>query len=204
MMESHHTNPAARGLGQSPFFYYNPQPGHFSPHPNAGQDGAQVQHIHQQVYHADMMTHGQTSMFYGRPSSSGSPFYLPPKAAMQMQTFDTPVASPHPMHQRPAFSYHNDGSPLTLNTQCGTPDLYVPPSTPPLSVSASTINSPPSTCGVLPTPVYGGSHPLDNMQGVKEGCEGDVQTEILAGGDWARCGSPPMTPGMSSSRLEYS
>ncbi|KAI4093184.1 MAG: hypothetical protein LQ344_003011 [Seirophora lacunosa] len=33
------------------------------------------------------------------------------------------------------------------------------------------------------------------MQGVKEGCEGEVQTEILAGGDWARCGSPPMTPG---------
>lgn len=33
------------------------------------------------------------------------------------------------------------------------------------------------------------------FEGVKEGCEGEVQTENLAGGEWARCGSPPMTPG---------
>ena len=36
---------------------------------------------------------------------------------------------------------------------------------------------------------------LDNIEGVKEGCEGDVQSEILAGGDWTRCCSPPLTPG---------
>lgn len=34
------------------------------------------------------------------------------------------------------------------------------------------------------------------FEGVKEGCEGEVQSENLAGGEWARCGSPPMTPGM--------
>ncbi|KAL8968203.1 MAG: hypothetical protein Q9183_002573 [Haloplaca sp. 2 TL-2023] len=73
-------------------------------------------------------------------------------------------------------------------------DGYGYPSTPPLSVSASTANSPPSTCGVLPTPVNGGCLTLDNLEGVKEGCVGEVQTEILAGGDWPRCGSPPLTP----------
>ena len=36
---------------------------------------------------------------------------------------------------------------------------------------------------------------LDNIEGVKEGCEGDVQSEILAGGDWTKCCSPPLTPG---------
>lgn len=39
---------------------------------------------------------------------------------------------------------------------------------------------------------------LDNIEGVKEGCEGDVQSEILAGGDWTRCCSPPLTPGTSA------
>lgn len=199
-MESPHTIPAARGLGQSPFFYYNPEPGHFSPHPSAGHDGAQVQHFHPQMYHPDMMAYGQTQMFYARPSSSGSPVYLPHKTAMALQPHNTSVASPRPVYQRPPFPYQTDGLPLTLNTQCGTPNLWVSPSTPPLSVSASTVNSPPSTCGVLPTPMCDGSLPLENMQGVKEGCEGEVQTEILAGGDWARCGSPPMSPGMFTTR----
>lgn len=198
MMESIHTVPTARALGQSPFFYYNPEPGHFSPHPSAGHEGARVHHFQQQPYHADVMAHSQSQMFYARPSSSGSSTYLPPKTRMALQPHNTPLASPRPMYQRPTFSYHNEALPLTLNTQCGTPDLWVSPSTPPLSVSASTVSSPPSTCGVLPTPVCGGRLPLDNLQGVKEGCEGEVQTEILAGGDWARCGSPPMTPGTSS------
>lgn len=35
---------------------------------------------------------------------------------------------------------------------------------------------------------------LDNIEGVKEGCESDVQSEILAGGDWS-CRSPTLTPG---------
>ncbi|KAL8869591.1 MAG: hypothetical protein Q9174_004162 [Haloplaca sp. 1 TL-2023] len=73
-------------------------------------------------------------------------------------------------------------------------DGYSYPSTPPLSVSASTANSPPSTCGILPTPINDGCLTLDNLEGVKEGCVGEVQTEILAGGDWPRCGSPPLTP----------
>ncbi|KAL9030178.1 MAG: hypothetical protein Q9196_001671 [Gyalolechia fulgens] len=145
------------------------------------------------MYPADMMVHGYPQMGYA-PPSSGSPVYLLPKTALALQSYNTPVASPRPMHQRPNFLYHNECSPLSLNTECGTPDLYVSPSTPPLSVSASTVNSPPSTCGILSTPVYGSGLSLECLQGVKEGCEGEVQTEILAGGDWTRCCSPPLTP----------
>lgn len=194
-MESTHNVPGHRGHGQSPFFYYNPEPGHFSPHPSAGHEGTQMHPFHHQAYQAGMMAHGQPQMFYARPPSSGSSIYLPPKTLMALQPHNTPLASPRPMYQRPTFPYHNEGQQLTLNTKCGTPDLWLSPSTPPLSVSASTVSSPPSACGVLPTPVCHDRLPLDNLQGVKEGCEGEVQTEILAGGDWARCGSPPMTPG---------
>ena len=33
------------------------------------------------------------------------------------------------------------------------------------------------------------------MEGVKEGCHGEVKSEILAGGDFSRCDTPPLTPG---------
>ncbi|KAL8674337.1 MAG: hypothetical protein Q9168_001266 [Polycauliona sp. 1 TL-2023] len=190
-MDSPHTT---RSLGQSPFFYYNPEPGHFSPRPSAEYEGYPMQHFPPHMYHADMMALGHAPHMYGRQAPSASPVYLPPKTAMALQSFNTPVASPRPLHQRPAFLHSNDGLALSLNTECSTPDLFVYPSTPPLSVSASTVNSPPSTCGILPTPVSGGRLPSDNLEGVKEGCEGEVQTEILAGGDWTRCGSPPLTP----------
>ncbi|KAL8703783.1 MAG: hypothetical protein Q9201_003048 [Fulgogasparrea decipioides] len=193
-MEPPHGLPAVRGLGQSPFFYYNPEPGHFTPHPRADCDGSQVQQFQQQMYPTDGMTHGHSQMLYARPSSSGSSAYLPPKTATSLQPLSTPVASPRPLHQRPAFLCYNDGSPLALNTDCSVQDYYVNPSTPPLSVTASAASSPPSICGVLSTPISGGRLPLENLEGVKEGCEGEVQTEILAGGDWARCGSPPLTP----------
>lgn len=98
------------------------------------------------------------------------------------------------MHQRPSFLGHEEGQHLSVDTECGTPDVYVYPSTPPLSVSGSSISSPPSTCSVLPTPVSGQLFTLENIEGVKEGCEGDVKSEILAGGDWTRSCSPPLTP----------
>ncbi|KAL8709080.1 MAG: hypothetical protein Q9220_006101 [cf. Caloplaca sp. 1 TL-2023] len=185
-MDTAHSIPAARGLGQSPFFYYNPEPGHFSPHPSDC-DGPHSQHFHQQMYH-----HQQ--MMFTRPPVSSSPVYQPAKTAMALQSYNTPVASPRPIQQKQAFQYHYEGLPLSLNTACGTPDLYMYPSTPPLSVSTSTANSPPSTCGALPTPLAYTCLPVDNLDGVKEGCESDVQCEILAGGDWARCVSPPLTP----------
>lgn len=188
-------------LGQSPFFYYNPetstehgQHGLFSTHPNPSSEGAQMQQYQQQMYHQNMMIHGQAQTMYSRSSSSEASAYLPPKTSYPTQSVLTPLASPRPLHQKAAFLHQHDGQHLSLDTGCATPDVYVYPSTPPLSVSGSTTSSPPSTCGILPTPVAGPLFALENIEGVKEGCEGEVQSEILAGGDWTRCCSPPLTP----------
>ena len=105
------------------------------------------------------------------------------------------MISPRPLQQKPAFMFQSEGQRLSLNTECSTPDVYIYPSTPPLSVSGSATSSPPSTCGILHTPLAGPFFALENMEGVKEGCEEEVQSEILAGGDWTRCFSPPLTPG---------
>jgi len=72
-------------------------------------------------------------------------------------------------------------------------DMYYYPSTPPLSASGSVISSP-CTHDVLHTPMNTVFYGVEGFEGVKEGCEGEVQSENLAGGDWARCGSPPLTP----------
>ena len=191
-------------LGQSPFFYYNPetstenrQHGIFSTQPSATSDASQMQLFPQQTYHQEMvMMQGHSQMMYARPSSSGFQGFWPAQPAYAMHSAMTPVASPRPMYQKAAILHQHDGQQLTLDTECGTPDVYVYPSTPPLSVSGSATSSPPSTCGLLPTPVTGPFFALENIEGVKEGCEGDVQSEILAGGEWTRCCSPPLTPGM--------
>lgn len=184
-------------LGQSPFFYYNPeistehrQHGLFSSQPNPTSDPSQMQLFQQHMYQQEMMMQEQSHMMY-----AGSQGYLPPKSAFAMHSSMAPMASPRPVQQKAAFLYQHDGLPLTLDTECGTPDVHLYPSTPPLSVSGSTISSPPSTCGLLPTPATGACYGLENIEGVKEGCEGDVQSEILAGGEWTRCCSPPLTPG---------
>jgi hypothetical protein len=93
------------------------------------------------------------------------------------------MASPRPMYHKP-----------TILIQEHTPegmegDMYYYPSTPPLSASGSVMNSP-SSCDILQTPL---NTSFFNFEGVKEGCQVEVQSENLAG-EWARCGSPPMTP----------
>jgi hypothetical protein len=72
-------------------------------------------------------------------------------------------------------------------------DMYYYPSTPPLSAPGSAISSP-SSSDMLQTPMNTMFFGIEGFEGVKEGCQGDVQSENLAG-EWARCGSPPMTPG---------
>ncbi len=184
-----------QAMGQSSFLYYNPEPsaehrqhGHFSPHPNTVQEHQYQQHMY---YQEMMMQRQQQHMMYPRLPSSGPQMYTPqPKPLLSM-------ASPRPLQQKPAFLCQYEGQQLSLDTECSTPDVYVYPSTPPLSFSGSATSSPPSSCRVLPTPVTGMYLGLDNIEGVKEGCEGDVQSEILAGGDWTRRCSSPLTPGMS-------
>jgi hypothetical protein len=106
----------------------------------------------------------------------------------------TPILSPQPSHLKPTIIVQQ-GSPalLPLDTRFVSADYYNFPSTPPLSTSGSTISSPPSTSGALRTPVNG-FFAFEKVEGVKEGCESDVYTEILSSVDWSRADSPPMTP----------
>lgn len=164
---------------QSPFFYYNPDPqgennrqhGHFTPHPS-GQPTFQA-----------------PNMFFQRPSSASSHLAYPQTAyANQMLT---PVASPQPMYQKPTILVQPQDSPYLhpLDT-----DYSFAPATPPLSSSGSGTSSPPSSCDFLSTPLFD-IFPSDTIEGVKQGCEGEVLSEILAAGLEWRSASPPMTPG---------
>lgn len=108
----------------------------------------------------------------------------------------TPIASPQPSHLKPAIIVQQ-GSPalLPLDTRFVNADYYNNfPTTPPLSTSGSTISSPPSTIDPLHTPLTG-FFSFEKVEGVKEGCESDVHSEILASVDWSRADSPPLTPG---------
>ncbi|KAH0556988.1 hypothetical protein GP486_005221 [Trichoglossum hirsutum] len=190
---------ATQIMGQSPFFYYNPDPkpdhrqhGHFSPHPNGSSTNNQFHHFQHQTQGTDQSMPLPSSVIYSRPSSASSQSQFKNQAAVQSAM--TPMASPQPVCQKPTLLVQdNTPSLLPLNTACAS-DMYFFPSTPPLSTSGSSINSPPSSCGVLPTPINGNGNMfgLEIFEGVKEGCEAEVQSENLTG-DWSR-GSPPMTP----------
>lgn len=177
---------------QSSFYYFN-APGQFSTYPYVVQENLPPQQ-YQQSQSYDL-THNQPNSMHHRPSPSGLELLWPSRSLSSQSTI-TPVASPRPMHQKHNSLCQLEGQQLSVNTACNPPDLYVSPSTPPMSVTGSTASSPPSTCGVTQTPVSCAFFPLGNIEGVKEGCEGEVKSEILAGGDWTRTCSPPLTPGM--------
>lgn len=177
-----HANPM---MAQSAaFFYYNPDPtsenrqhGHFSPHPKG---------IHQMP-----MTPESAMLNYGRPSSSSSQASYH-ASGLRSQALLTPMASPQPLYQKPTILVQQDSPYLyPLDTECN--DLRFMPSTPPLSSSGSAISSPPSSCDLLPTPATGAFFPGDVLEGIKQGCEEEVFSEILSG-EWTRSASPPMTP----------
>lgn len=185
MDSAYFAQPAAAMMGQASFFYYNPdlstenrQHGHFSSTPSANGNA-----------HPEFMPVYQQGMIYPRPLSSQS--RLAPAAYHSMLT---PVASPRPMHQKPAVLVQQDPTDLfPLDTDCA--DFGFAPSTPPLSSSSSSASSPPSSYDVFPTPVNASFNGSEFLEGVKKGCEEEVMSEILAGGEWPRCASPPMTPG---------
>lgn len=167
-------------IGQPSFFYYNPDPsndhrqhGHFSQHPSAGHEDVMVQKTHQ-YYHPGMMMMQNPHMY---PRVHHRPV----------------LASPQPMQQRIGVLASSEHASLSLNTQCSTPGMKVNPATPALS-AASGSSSSPSTCSIMPTPATGSFLGSNIIEGVKEGCEGDVNNEILAGGDFTRTCSPPLTP----------
>ena len=169
----------------SHFFYYNPdtakenarQHGHFTAHPS----GQQLQTMQPQ------------QMVFQRPSSANSQTTSYPQQTAYANQMLTPVASPRPMYQKPAILVQPQDSPFLHPIDTDFSDMRFAPATPPLSSSGSNISSPPSMCDFVPTPVnafFAG----EGIEGVKQGCEEEVFSEILsAGAEW-RSASPPMTP----------
>lgn len=123
------------------------------------------------------------------------PIFTAHKNPLHSHMSMTPIASPQPTHLKPSIMVQHDSPALLpLDTRFVNADFYGFPSTPPLSASGSTISSPPSTCGMIHTPVNGSFSGFENLEGVKEGCESDVHAEILAKPEWGRSDSPPLTP----------
>ncbi|KAJ9645378.1 hypothetical protein H2199_003386 [Coniosporium tulheliwenetii] len=167
-------------------FYYNPDPnsdnrqhGHFSPHPHGLPYTGQ-----QEVY--------SSTMSYQQPSAECQAVY-PAPVGYAPQAMLTPVASPQPMYQKPTILIQQDSPYLfPIDTNCS--DLRFAPSTPPLSSTDSAASSPPMSCDILQTPINGPFFACQAIEGVKQGCEEEVLSEILGAGDWSRSASPPMTP----------
>ncbi|KAF3387624.1 C2H2 finger domain transcription factor sebA [Penicillium rolfsii] len=188
-MDTTYTMTSTPVQSQPSFAYYSDstsQQGHYTSQPQDVPYYGQMQYPSQQcgeqpIYSAqpvmNMHQMATTNAFRG--------------AAMSM----TPIASPQPSQMKPAI-FVQQGSPalMPIDTRFINAELYAFPSTPPLSSAASSISSPPSANGALHTPINDGFFAFEKVEGVKEGCETDVHTEILANPDWSRCDSPPMTP----------
>lgn len=142
-----------------------------------------------------MMGYHHPPMFH-RPQSAGVPIQYQHAPAYFSQPMLTPAASPRAQHHKPTIFVHQQAHGLgPLDTECRG---YFP-ATPTLSASGSfsSVDSPPSTCDIVPTPVNGVFFPRPvhpGFQAVKEGCEDEVFTEVLSTGHWTHPGSPPMTP----------
>jgi hypothetical protein len=173
--------------GQPAYYFYNPEvDAHQRPHGPFVSPPAEMP-----SFHAPMPVYPpqQQPIFTAHPP-------LAPKSAFHPHMNMTPIASPRPTHLRPTIIVQHDSPALMpLDTRFVHADFYGFPSTPPLSSSGSTISSPPSSCGMLQTPVNGSFFPLEKVEGVKEGCESEVLAESLAYPDWSRAESPPLTPG---------
>ncbi|KAJ5550403.1 transcriptional regulator family: C2H2 zinc finger [Penicillium sp. DV-2018c] len=157
---------------------------------------SQRQHYQSDLPYYNQMQYGQEQPLYS-PQPMMNMHQMATTNAFRGATMSlTPIASPQPSQMKPSIIVQQ-GSPalMPLDTRFIGPDMYSFPSTPPLSASGSTISSPPSAHGALPTPVHDSFFTFDKVEGVKEGCETDVHQEILAHPEWARSDSPPMTPG---------
>lgn len=195
-MDSYPIQPAAPA-GQPSFFYYNPDPdahpgqhGYFSTHP-ADMHSANNQPL---FSHDHYCAQQQSQIAEHHVLHQPGPMQpIAPKTFLNDEAMLSPSVSPRPLHIKPSILLHGSPGLLPIDTNCMA-DFHTFPSTPPLSTSGSTISSPPSTCGMLRTPVNGSFYRFEAIEGVKEGCEGDVKSEILAG-DWTRSHSPPLTPG---------
>ena len=198
-MESVYNGPSSQLMPQSHFFYYNPEPksekrqhGLFTPHPT----GPNPNMAHQRAVQDTVPMY--SSMSYPRPTSSDSQRAFQPRSAFIPDTVLTPMASPRPTYRKPTILVQQD-SPygLAVDTDCA--ELSFAPSTPPLSCSTSAINSPPSPCEILPTPVTGGYMNQAAFDAFKKSYSNGGFSETLCGDEWNSNASPPLTPGMGQS-----
>ncbi|KAJ8604422.1 hypothetical protein MRB53_041811 [Persea americana] len=173
--------------GQHHMYYYPEEPrvhGYFAPQPHHAHYYGPVPYhgehnMAYQTYHHAMAQQSYMATMPRTPMGHG---YIMHGAPMM-----TPVASPQPRQfQRSTVLAEKHAQLHALQIESG-------PSTPPLSVSGSAMNSPPSAHSMLPTPVNGTLH--EPPVGMKHGIEGEVFTGSLAGA-WSPSQSPPLTPGM--------
>ena len=205
-MEGPYSTLPSSEMAQSPFFYYNPaskldhrQHAQFSTYPNGVPSN--VQHFQQKMHATEPMIYhpspiAKTVMFQ-RLAPSTAQVQIKTKALFnQVHLPSTPIASPQAIPLRAdAFLFGQSLNHYNPDAEYANADLHYPV-TPSLSSSGSFSDSPCLNHDLLPTPVddhtiFG----LQYLEGVKQGCEGEVRSENLAGSDWARMGSPPMTPG---------
>lgn len=202
---------------QPSFAYYPTDPTsqrqhtHYPSHPSEMQQPYYGQmHAFPQSQHHHHPQQAQPQPQHGLPDQQQALYAAQPMMNMhQMATTNafrgainmTPIASPQPSQLKPTIIVQPGSSGLMpLDTRFVSADFYGFPSTPPLSASGSSISSssssPPSSTGAQHTPISENFLSFEKVEGVKEGCEGEVHTEILAHPEWTRSESPPMTPGM--------
>lgn len=162
-------------MAQQPFFYYSPE---------------SAQNRNQ--FHQMPLTPLPSTPGYGPMHFQQQMVYQPAPQYIS-QAMLTPAASPRQHHQKPMIMLQPDMAHLLpLDTECNYRYL---PATPTLSStgSFSSIESPRSASAMMPTPVndYFGQ----TLEGVKQGCEEEVFSEILNTNEWASVQSPPLTPG---------
>ncbi|KAL4865257.1 hypothetical protein BDV12DRAFT_200295 [Aspergillus spectabilis] len=159
----------------------------------------------------DMQYYGQVSPFAHAVQQPQQPHCVPEQqhiwapAAINMHQMATtnafrgamnmtPIASPQPSNFKATLAVQGSPALMPIDTRFVSNDYYAFPSTPPLSTAGSSVSSPPSSTGTLHTPINDSFFTFEKVEGVKEGCEGDVHAEILANIDWQRSASPAMTP----------
>jgi len=190
-MEYTHQTPP---MGQSPFFYYNPEPspetkqhGHFTPHPH-GLPMAVLPSSPEYIMHQQQM--------YQRPQTAQAAMHYNPTPAYISQAMLTPVASPRSHAQKPTIMVQQQEMPCLMPINTEVHGYY--PATPVLSAGSYSSNgSSPQSSGMVPTPVTATFYQRPQVPAftaVKEGCEEEVFQEVLAASEWARPNSPPMSP----------
>ena len=183
---SHTTPPMAQQ--QQQFYYYAPDSRETQNMQYEQQRHMSAAAIHS---HPEYMMY-QQPIYQPRPQSAGPQMQYAQQPAYISHAMLTPDASPHAHHHKPTIMLQQSPPAMMLDTSCHS---YFP-TTPTLSASGSfsTANSPPSS-GMMAAPsngVFFNNPMMSAYPAVKEGCEEEVFSEVLAGGDWT--GSPPMTP----------